>query len=100
MDLVHASSQPLKHLESQFAVDSSGFSTCRFISWYNVKHRRVQDNREWVKVHINSGVNTHIVTEVRVSRWEAHDTNFFEPLLTRTAQNFNQYGGDQWGQDL
>ena len=40
------------------------------------------------------------IKEVRVSRWEAHDTNFFEPLLTRTAQNFNQYGGDQWGQGL
>ena len=92
MDLVHASSLPVKHLESQFAVDSSGFSTCRFVSWYNKKHKRVVDNREWVKMHLICGTKTHIVTEVRVSGWEAHDTNFFEPLLERTARNFNVEG--------
>ena len=92
MDLVHASSLPMKHLESQFAVDSSGFSTCRFVSWFNKKHGRVVDNREWVKMHLNCGTFTHIVTEVRISGWEAHDTNFFEPLLERTARNFNVEG--------
>ena len=92
MDLVHASSLPLKHLETQFAIDSSGFSTCRFVSWYNKKHGRVVDNREWVKMHLMCGTNTHIVTEVRVSGWEAHDTNFFEPLLDRTARNHNVEG--------
>ena len=89
MDLVHASSLPMRHLESQCAVDSSGFSTCRFVSWYNRKHRRVVDNREWVKMHLMTGTHTHIVTEVRISGWEAHDTNFFEPLLERTVRDFN-----------
>ena len=92
MDLVYASSLPVKHLETQFAVDSSGFSTCRFVSWYNKRWGRVQDNREWVKMHLNCGTNTHIVTEVRISGWEAHDTNFFKPLLERTAGNFNVEG--------
>lgn len=92
MDLVHASSLPLKHLESQFAIDSTGFSTCRFVNWYNKRWGRVQDNREWVKMHVTQGVNTHIVTEVQISGWEAHDTTFFEHLLTRTARNFNMEG--------
>ena len=92
LDLVHASSLPVKHLETQFAVDSSGFSTCRFVSWYNKKHKRVQDNREWVKMHLNCGTSTHIVTEVRISGWEAHDTTFFESLLDRTTMNFNVEG--------
>ena len=92
MDLVHASSLPVKPLETQFAIDSSGFSTCRFVSWYNKKHKKVVDNREWVKAHIISGVRTHIITEVRISGWNAHDTTFFEPLLERTARNFNVEG--------
>lgn len=92
MDLVHASSLPVKHLETQFAIDSSGFSTCRFVSWYNKKHGRVVDNREWVKMHLTCGTSTHIVTEVRISGWAAHDTNYFKPLLERTARNFNVEG--------
>ena len=93
MDLVHVSSLPMKHLESsQFATDSSGFSTRRFVSWYNKKYRRVMDNREWVKMHLICGTKTHIVTEVIISGWEAHDTTFFEPLLERTARHFNVEG--------
>lgn len=34
------------------------------------------------------GVKTNIVTSVEVSGWTAHDTNFFEPLLNRTAKHF------------
>jgi hypothetical protein len=37
---------------------SSGFSTCRYVRWFNKKHRRETDNREWVKVHLLCGVNT------------------------------------------
>jgi hypothetical protein len=86
--LVAASSLPLKAVESDFAVDSSGFSTSRFVRWYSKKHGRVTDNREWVKVHLMCGVNTKTVTSVEVSGWTAHDTNYFVPLIERTAGNF------------
>jgi len=36
--LVATSSLPLKAVESDFAVDSSGFSTSRFVRWYSKKH--------------------------------------------------------------
>jgi Transposase DDE domain len=86
--LITVSSLPLKAVESDFAVDSSGFSTSRFIRWYSKKHGRVPDNREWVKVHLMCGVNTKTVTSVEVSGWMAHDTNYFVPLVERTAGNF------------
>jgi hypothetical protein len=86
--LVAASSLPLKAVESDFAVDSSGFSTSRFVRWYSKKHGKVKDNREWVKVHLMCGVNTKVVTSVEVSGWMAHDTNYFVPLVERTAGNF------------
>jgi transposase len=86
--LVALSSLPLKAVESDFAVDSSGFSTSRFVRWYSKKHGKVKDNREWVKVHLMCGVNTKTVTSVEVSGWMAHDTNYFVPLVERTAGNF------------
>lgn len=86
--LVTMSSLPLKAVESDFAVDSSGFSTCRFVRWFNKKYGREVDNREWVKVHLMCGVKTKIVTSVDVGGWTAHDTNYFVPLLETTAEHF------------
>ncbi|MDQ5827208.1 MAG: transposase [Chloroflexota bacterium] len=86
--LVTASSLPLKSVETAFAVDSSRFSTSRFVRWYNKKYGREVDNREWVKVHLMCGVNTKIVTSVDVSGWTAHDATYFVPLLETTAEHF------------
>lgn len=86
--LITMSSLPLKAIETDFAVDSSGFSTSRFIRWFNKKYGREVDNREWVKVHLMCGTNTKIVTSVDVSGWTAHDTNYFVPLLETTAKHF------------
>ena len=69
--LIAVSSLPLKAVETEFAIDSSGFTTSRFIRWFNKKHGRQVDNREWVKVHLMCGVKTHIVTSVDISGWEA-----------------------------
>jgi len=87
-ELITVSSLPLKVIEADFAVDSSGFSTCRYVRWFNRKYGREVDNREWVKVHLMCGVNTKIVTAVDVSGWAANDTTYFVPLLERTAAHF------------
>lgn len=87
-ELISLSSLPLKAVETDFAVDSSGFSTCRFVRWYNKKYGRTLDNREWVKVHLMVGVQTKIVTSAEVSGWAAHDSPFFTPLVDATAKNF------------
>jgi transposase len=86
--LVMVSSLPMKAIETEFAIDSSGFTTSRFVRWFSKKYGKEIDNREWVKVHLMCGVNTHIVTSVDISGWEAHDTTYFVPLLEQTAQNF------------
>ena len=89
MDLITASSLPMKDLETQVLFDSSGFSTSRFVRWFNKRWGKVTDNREWVKLHIACGANTKIVTSALISDWQAHDTNFFKPLLERTLEHFN-----------
>lgn len=96
-ELITASSLPLKAIENDFAVDSSGFSTCRYVRWFNKKYGRETDNRAWVKVHLMCGVNTKIVTAVDISGWTAHDTNYFVPLVERTAAHFpiREVSGDK-----
>lgn len=86
--LVAASSLPLKAVEVDFAIDSSDFSTSRFVRWFNRKYGRETDNREWLKAHLMCGVRTKIVTSVEVSGWAAHDTNYLLPLVEATAQHF------------
>jgi hypothetical protein len=87
--LITASSLPLKAVETDFAVDSSGFSTCRYVRWFNRKYGREVNNREWVKVHLMCGVNTKTVAAVDISGWAANDTNYFVPLLERVAAHFD-----------
>ena len=96
-NLITISSLPLKSVEHDFAIDSSGFSTSRFVRWFNKKYGKEVDNREWVKVHLMCGVKTNVVTGAEVSGWAAHDTNYFEPLLERTAQYFqiDEVSGDK-----
>jgi transposase len=87
-DLITASSLPLKAIETDFAIDSSGFSTSRYVRWFNYKYGRETENREWVKCHLVCGVQTKIVTAVDISGWTAHDTNYFIPLIQKTAEHF------------
>lgn len=86
--LVELSALPLKAVETDFAVDSTGFSTCRFVRWYDHKWGKEQTKREWVKLHAMTGVRTNIVTAVEMSGAYSHDTNYFRPLVATTAENF------------
>jgi hypothetical protein len=66
-ELITASSLPLKVIEADFAVETSGFSTCHYVRWFNRKYGREVDNRAWIKCHLVCGVNTKIVTAVDIS---------------------------------
>ena len=87
-NLVLLSSLPLRDVESGFALDSSGFSTCRFVRWFNHKYGRETENREWVKAHVLCGVKTHIVAGVGISEWYTHDSRYLVPLVERVGRHF------------
>lgn len=87
-DLIAASSMPLRAVERDFAVDSSGFSTSRFVRWLDHKHGREAKSREWIKAHLMVGVTTNVVTSVEISAWNEADTRYFAPLVTDTAERF------------
>jgi transposase len=88
--LIEESSLPLQAIESEFAVDSSGFSTCRFYKWVDAKYSdpKIMAKRDWVKVHLMCGVKTNIVTSVEVSERYANDTKYFKPLVESTGRRF------------
>ena len=85
--LIQESSLPLKTVEVDFAVDSSGFSTCNYVRWYDVKYGNTEDWHDWIKLHLMTGVKTNIVTSCEVSRRYANDSPYFKPLLNKTAAN-------------
>src|SRR5687767_11809081 len=86
-ELIKASSLPLKSVESDFAVDSSGFSTGQFMRWFDVKYGKKEDRRMWLKLHLMTGVKTNIVTSVEVSDAYANDHNYYKALVDQTAEN-------------
>lgn len=86
--LIEESASPLKAVESDFAVDSSGFSTCTFVRWYDAKYGRTRREHKWVKAHLMIGVKTNVVTSVEVTNPDANDYPFLPQLLDTTTKRF------------
>ena len=87
-DLVIRASLPLKAVEVDFAADSSGFSTNRFVKWYDEKYGVTRSGHDWVKVHVMTGVKTNVVTAVEIRGRDAGDSPLLPELLKTTAENF------------
>lgn len=96
-DLVTQSSLPLKAVETDFAVDSSGFTTSKFFRWYDHKYGRVREKHDWVKAHLICGVKTNVVTAIDIADKDANDSPFMAPLVETTAKNFkiSEVSGDK-----
>jgi transposase len=96
--LIIESSLPLKTIDWDFAVDSSGFSTGRCDRWVDTKwdksrrrfgtEVRALNTKDWVKVHLMCGVKTNIVTAVEITHSHVNDTTQFAPLVETTSENF------------
>jgi len=96
-EMITESSLPLKAVEIDFAADSSGFATSRFVRWFDHKYGVVRQQHGWVKVHLMCGVSTHIVTAVEIRDKDASDTKLLPALVDATAENFkiNEVSADK-----
>jgi hypothetical protein len=45
--MIEESASQLKAVESDFAVDSSGFATCTFDRWYDAKYGKTRSDHQW-----------------------------------------------------
>jgi transposase len=88
-DLIVQSSLPLKAVEVDFAVDSTGFTTSRFVRWFDHKYGVVRQEHDWIKCHLMCGVKTNIVTAVEIHERDASDTKILPSLVDTTAKNFD-----------
>jgi transposase len=89
--LIGQSSLPLRAVESQFAIDSSGFSGSRFDRWTEEKYgvgTVVRQEHTWVKAHIVCGTKTNVVTAAIVLAKNSPDCPQFAELTKTTAQGF------------
>lgn len=95
--LVEESAKPLKAIETDFAVDSSGFSTTTYDRWFDHKWGRIRSEAKWVKAHLMCGVTTNIVTSVEVAPTETADAPQFPRLVQTTAKAFpiREVSGDK-----
>jgi transposase len=87
-ELVMRSALPLAAVETDFAVDSSGFSVSRHVRWHDEKYGVERSGRDWVKVHVCTGVKTNCVTAVEIHGRDANDCPLLPPLVWATAANF------------
>ncbi len=87
--LIQISSLPLKEVETDFAIDSSGFSTSRFARWMDYKWGKERKYKIWLKVHLCSGVKTNVITGVQITERRRHDIKELPCLIKQTAENFD-----------
>ena len=95
--LIQQSALPLQAVETDFAADSSGFATTTYHRWFDHKWGKEIKEAQWVKMHIMTGVKTHIVTDVEVTIDQSADTNYWRPFIKTTAENFDvqEVSGDK-----
>lgn len=87
-DLVRLSALPLAGIETDFAIDSSGFRCSSFGEYCEYAHG-TKRMHNWLKVHICTGVKTNIVADVVITGEHGADSPQFEKLIRRTAEGFN-----------
>jgi transposase len=87
--LIQTASLPMTAIESDFAADSTGFTTSRFVRWFDHKYNGIRQEHDWVKAHMMCGVKTNVVTAVEIYSRDAQDSPILPSLMTTTRRNFN-----------
>lgn len=82
--LITLSALPLKAVEKDFAIDSSGFRT-RCFGQYAEEKYDLQRQHKWLKAHACVGVKTNIVAALEIEGENSADSPQFAPLVKATA---------------
>ena len=88
-DLIEQSASPLRAVETDFAVDSTGFASTTYNRWFDHKWGKQRSEARWIKTHLICGVKTHIITSVEATATETADSPQLPALVSATAQTFN-----------
>jgi hypothetical protein len=88
MRLIEESAAPLAAVESTFAPDATGFSTCNYVRWFDHKYGKEQKRNVWLKAHVMVGPKTNIITAARVTDGDQNDSPMLPGLLDTTTKRF------------
>lgn len=87
--LVTQSAAPLSAVESQFAVDSTGFGTQQFYRHFSEKYSSGErTRRNYVKLHALVGTKTNVIAAASVTDRDRNDSPEFAPLVADGAKTF------------
>lgn len=86
--LITRSAMPLKALETDFAVDSTGFGTMNFYRHYSAKYGREQVRRAFVNLHAMVGTRTNVVTAAEATVGPSGDATTLPMLVAETTPHF------------
>jgi len=99
-DLMGATAKVLVPIERNFAIDSTGFTTCVYESWNRAKHgykppanpedrgpKAPKRKHRWLKCNACIGTSTHGITAVVITDSRVHDTKMFAELVHRTVSH-------------
>jgi transposase len=84
--LIAITSAPLRAIETDFAVDSTGFRTRCFGAYCEGKYPSAKEHI-WLKLHAVCGVRTNIITAVKITDENGADNPQLIPLAKETADN-------------
>lgn len=94
--LITISAMPVSCIETDFAMDASGFGSYQYERWIRVRFQKninaKSSKRGWrnyVKLHISVGTNTQIITAAEVTYGNEADTKHLPYLVKQTSSNFN-----------
>ena len=87
-DLIARSALPLKSLEEQFAVDSTGFGVQSFYRHYSAKYGHDQISRDYLKLHAMIGTKTNVITAAVITDRNTHDAPVMPNLINNTVGRF------------
>jgi len=86
--MILRSALPLRDMECDWAVDSTGFASTKYNSWHDHKWGTDKKRCQWVKAHFTTGVKTNIVPVVDIFDQHANDCPQLPALVKSTAKSF------------
>lgn len=87
--LIEISALPVKQIEADFAIDSTGFGTSIYSRWLDIRNTGYSKVRAFRKCHCVYGVKTNVITSVDITAGNFGDSLMFKPLVQNTANNFS-----------
>lgn len=79
---------PLKELEDNFSIDSSGFGSYQYERWQRARWKNKRGWRNYVKGHICIGTRTNIICSATITYGNLSDVNEAPKLIQSIGKNF------------